>query len=127
MEESVNPHANLEQLITDIVAPRTKTVKCFIVLCDDMYCDIFSRTMFKKFKAHVTHFMASNIRVWKFVGNPDLCWLLQVHIADYEDLYAPGKSTQEALDEVKLEGCKMYIILMANGIQVTRFLKYADR
>lgn len=54
-----NQQSNIEQLITDILYDSVRSIKCFALICDCMYCNMFTSKMFRKFKVHVTYFMVS--------------------------------------------------------------------
>lgn len=42
-------------------------------------------------------------------------------------MYSPFAETQKSIFQAKRNGCQAYLILMANGNQVIRFLKFGDR
>lgn len=44
-----------------------------------------------------------------------------------EDLLAPSEGTKDSLLLAKHEGCQLYIILISNGLQVSRLLRFGDR
>ncbi|XP_066249306.1 ionotropic receptor 21a-like [Euwallacea similis] len=50
-----------------------------------------------------------------------------VNVEESEDLLAPFNSTQKSLIAARNDGCQMYVILIANGLQVGRLLSYGDR
>lgn len=54
-------------------------------------------------------------------------FFVKVIVEENEDLYSPNNSTQSALSMTKSEGCQLYIIFLANGIQVSRLLRFGDR
>ncbi|GLV32321.1 Ionotropic receptor 68a [Carabus blaptoides fortunei] len=92
--------SNIEQLITDILYDSVRSIKCFALICDPMYCDMFTSKMFRKFK---------------------------IQIDESEDLLSPYAETQATLKQIEVEKCKFYVILIANAIQVSRFLRFGDR
>lgn len=50
-----------------------------------------------------------------------------VHIPADEDTLDPGPRVRCMLEEVQKIGCGAYVILLANGIQVERLLRFGDR
>lgn len=46
---------------------------------------------------------------------------------DYEDLLSPNFDTLESLRETRKDGCNVYVILLANGLQTARLLRFGDR
>lgn len=44
-----------------------------------------------------------------------------------EDLMSPKNATLKALREAHRAGCGCYLIYLANGIQMSRFLRFVDR
>lgn len=51
----------------------------------------------------------------------------QIFVEEYEDLLAPQDDIQEVLAEANEMDCQMYIILLANGLECARFLRFGDR
>lgn len=51
----------------------------------------------------------------------------QVKIEESEDLLAPNYWTVKTIQKVRAEGCNFYIILLANGNQAFRFLRFGDK
>lgn len=60
-------------------------------------------------------------------GIGDISVFFKIFVEDFEDLLSPYEETQLALNVAKTEGCEFYVILMANGIQVARLLRFGDR
>lgn len=52
---------------------------------------------------------------------------LQTVVEEHEDLLSPNFNTLESLREARRDGCNMYVIFLANGLQVSRLLKFGDR
>lgn len=50
-----------------------------------------------------------------------------VTVSDSEDLYAPNYRTVAALKEIRANKCDVYVILLQNGIQAERFLRFGDK
>lgn len=48
-------------------------------------------------------------------------------VEDYEDLLSPNFITLESLREARKEGCNVYVVMLANGVQAVRLLKFGDR
>uniref|UniRef100_A0A0A9WWV2 Glutamate receptor delta-2 subunit n=1 Tax=Lygus hesperus TaxID=30085 RepID=A0A0A9WWV2_LYGHE len=53
--------------------------------------------------------------------------IFQILVKDYEDLLSPNYKTLAVIKESRSKGCNVYIIIMANGDQVARFLRFGDR
>lgn len=51
----------------------------------------------------------------------------QTVVEDREDLLSPNYYTLESLRAARKDGCNVYIILLANGFQAARLLKFGDR
>ncbi|XP_039292533.1 uncharacterized protein LOC111064372 [Nilaparvata lugens] len=51
----------------------------------------------------------------------------QVLIDEAEDLLAPNYKTLVMIQEIRRAGCNVYFILLANGDQAARFLRFGDR
>lgn len=52
---------------------------------------------------------------------------LKINVEENEDLLAPSEGTKDSLLLAKHEGCQLYIILISNGLQVSRLLRFGDR
>ncbi|XP_063925717.1 glutamate receptor ionotropic, kainate glr-3 [Zophobas morio] len=81
--------------------------KCVVLLSDDIYSGTFSKSWFRRFGPYIT--------------------FIVLNVDEYEDLLSPSDETKSALTTAKNEGCQMYIILVSNGLQVARLLRFGDR
>lgn len=50
-----------------------------------------------------------------------------VTVRDSEDLYSPNYQTVAALKEIRGNKCDVYVVLLQNGIQAERFLRFGDK
>nr|AXF48871.1 ionotropic receptor IR40 [Lobesia botrana] len=48
-------------------------------------------------------------------------------VEEYEDLLSPNFDTLESLRQARKDGCNVYVILLANGLQASRLLRFGDR
>nr|QEI46869.1 ionotropic receptor 68a [Galleria mellonella] len=53
--------------------------------------------------------------------------LVMIVVEEFEDLLSPNFDTLESLREARKEGCDPYLILLANGLQTSRLLRFGDR
>ncbi|XP_045783233.1 glutamate receptor ionotropic, kainate glr-3 [Maniola jurtina] len=85
---------------------RNDIVTCVTIVCDTVYLSVFEGALFKR-----------TITV-PFVI---------VVVKESEDLLSPNFDTLESLRESRKDGCNVYIIILANGLQLTRLLRFGDR
>lgn len=50
-----------------------------------------------------------------------------VTVSDSEDLYSPNYQTVAALKEIRANKCDVYVVLLQNGIQAERLLRFGDK
>lgn len=50
-----------------------------------------------------------------------------VTVSDSEDLYSPNYHTFAALKEIRANKCDVYVVLLQNGLQAERFLRFGDK
>ncbi|XP_045473647.1 glutamate receptor 1-like [Harmonia axyridis] len=81
--------------------------KCVTIINDDLHSWIFDQQWFQNFKAFIS--------------------FITIFVEEYDDLLSPQDEIQEALAMANEVGCQMYIILLANGLQCTRFLRFGER
>lgn len=53
--------------------------------------------------------------------------LLQILVNDSEDLLSPNYETVKVILQAKKNSCNLYVVFLANGEQVARFLTFGDR
>lgn len=95
---------NITILTKDLLF-RTKTRHCFTVITDDLHQDILNAKLFKEM---------------------DRSSYILIKVANYEDMLEPTNKIIETLKEARRIGCETYLIYLANGIQVERFLRFID-
>lgn len=103
--EEIGLHPELEPLVTDIIL-RTPDLNCLAVVCDEIYQDVFGHYFFDQLK-----------------GVP----FFKVFVKENEDLLSPNYATLATIREIRRNGCHTYIVLMANGDQVGKFLRFGDK
>lgn len=79
---------------------------CYTLVTDPLYSDILQVKLFREI-SRSTYFV--------------------VRVRFNEDLMTPKNDTMAALDEANKAGCQCYLIYLANGIQMSRFLRFIDR
>ncbi|KAH1019572.1 hypothetical protein HUJ04_009368 [Dendroctonus ponderosae] len=104
---SVRDVQGLQLLVQEILLKTFESGKCILILADSMYRPLFQGPWFRRYKGSASFIM--------------------IHTDDAEDLLAPCKATQASLDLARNNSCQLYIILVANGHQVGRLLKFGDR
>ncbi|RZC40131.1 glutamate receptor ionotropic, delta-2, partial [Asbolus verrucosus] len=81
--------------------------KCVVLMSDSVYGDVFTLSWYRRFGSFITYIV--------------------LNVDEFEDLVSPYEETQNALVTAKNEGCQMYVILLSNGLQVARLLRFGDR
>lgn len=99
-------HPELEPLVTEIILRTLNDINCLAAICDETYQDVFGRHFFKQIK---------EIPFFK------------VLVAENEDLLSPNYGTLSTIRRIRTNGCHTYIVLLANGNQVGRLLRFGDR
>ncbi|ERL91266.1 hypothetical protein D910_08600 [Dendroctonus ponderosae] len=112
---SVRDVQGLQLLVQEILLKTFESGKCILILADSMYRPLFQGPWFRRYKGSASFIMRTET-------DP-----LKIHTDDAEDLLAPCKATQASLDLARNNSCQLYIILVANGQQVGRLLKFGDR
>ncbi|XP_072943470.1 glutamate receptor ionotropic, kainate 3-like, partial [Epargyreus clarus] len=99
---------DLEFLLIDMLngIPKNYDITCVTVMSDPVYLNIFEGGLF--------------IRI---IAVP----IVMIVVDENEDLFSPNFYTLESMRQAKRDGCNVYIIMMANGLQVTRLLRFGDR
>ncbi|XP_056639121.1 uncharacterized protein LOC130446737 isoform X1 [Diorhabda sublineata] len=100
-------HDSFGLLLQEIMIRTLQPNKCVVIFIDDSYLHVFDIRWFKRFGFLLT--------------------FIVIKVNEYDDLYAPEPEIQFSLLNSKLNGCQLYIILISNGIQMRRLLKYCDR
>nr|CAI5817886.1 unnamed protein product [Callosobruchus analis] len=81
--------------------------KCITITMDPVYSEIFETQWFEKFSTAVSYIM--------------------IHVEENEDLLSPSDETRRSLMLAKKDSCQLYIILIANGIEAARLLRFGER
>ncbi|KAK9873347.1 hypothetical protein WA026_022152 [Henosepilachna vigintioctopunctata] len=102
-----HPKAELQRLLNDILIRNLLPYKCVTVITDSVYSSFFNRKWFHSFQAFIS--------------------FVTIIIDDTEDMMSPYNGTQKALAMSIEASCQMYIILLSNGIQCSRLLRFGDR
>ncbi|GJQ83352.1 hypothetical protein Trydic_g18137 [Trypoxylus dichotomus] len=102
-----NDEDDFTELILEILLNTLQPYKCVAIITDDVYYDVFKDVLFDKFGIYLTFFM--------------------IRVEESEDLLSPCRTTQDSLMMIKKHACQMYIVLIANGLQVSRLLRFGDR
>lgn len=79
---------------------------CYTLVTDPLYAEILQVKLFREL-GRSTYFV--------------------VRVRFNEDMMTPKNDTMTALKEAHKAGCQCYLIYLANGIQMNRFLRFADR
>lgn len=79
---------------------------CYTIVTDSLYQEILSAKLFREIErsAYFTVLVPFN-----------------------EDMLEPNERMMATLQEAKKSGCKCYLIYLANGIQMERFLRFIDQ
>nr|XP_037869227.1 glutamate receptor ionotropic, delta-2 [Bombyx mori] len=106
--EDIYEQKDLEFVLVDLLnhAGRYHDFTCVAVICDAIYYNVFDGAFFKRI---------------------DTVPFVMIVVEEYDDLLSPNFDILEALREARRDGCNMYIILLANGLQAARLLKFGDR
>ncbi|KAJ8725946.1 hypothetical protein PYW08_004131 [Mythimna loreyi] len=106
--KALHERKDLDYLLIDLlnVLARDYEVTCVAIICDEVYLNVFAGPLFRR-TARVPYVMTV--------------------VEDYEDLLSPNFVTLESLRAARKEGCNVYVILLANGLQASRLLRFGDR
>ncbi|KAL0842467.1 hypothetical protein ABMA28_014563 [Loxostege sticticalis] len=105
---SLNERKDLELVLVDLIngLSRREDITCVAFICDAVYLNVFEGYLFKR---------------------TDAAPYVMIVVEDYEDLLSPNFDTLESLRETRKDGCNVYVILLANGLQTARLLRFGDR
>lgn len=78
---------------------------CYTIITDPMYEVILQRSFFKDIERSAC---------------------IVIRIPFYEDLSAPQERILASLAEARKMDCQVYLIYLANGVQMERFLQFID-
>lgn len=108
LEDEIVP----EDLITDLgklvanLVLKIQSDYCYAMIWDEVYADVLTTNLFELLR-NKPMFVAT--------------------IPEYEDPLKPSLQTFCMLQEIRKAKCDVYLIFLANGIQMRRFLRYGDR
>nr|NP_001345809.1 ionotropic receptor 68a precursor [Aedes aegypti] len=100
-----NDLADFGHLLIDLVA-KMKAGHCYAFITDNIYQVVLTGRLFREIETFPRYV---------------------VQIPDYEDTLDPGTRVRCMLEEVRKIGCGAYVILLTNGIQMERLLRFGDR
>lgn len=102
----VNSEYSEHELVTAEVISRIRPEHCYAFITDSMNEKYLNAKLFLMIKLFP--------------------WYV-VTVSDSEDLYAPNYKTVTALKEIRGNKCDVYVVLLQNGIQAERFLRFGDK
>ncbi|BES87668.1 Ligand-gated ion channel [Nesidiocoris tenuis] len=97
---------DLNWLLTDVAIRVRKNINCLLVITDNLYHGLLKVAFLQTFR-----------KIPIFL----------IRVKDYEDMLAPNYWTLSVIKEARSKGCNAYIILIANGQQVGRLLRFGDK
>ncbi|XP_068629684.1 glutamate receptor ionotropic, kainate glr-3 [Battus philenor] len=108
MLKDVKRNKELRSVVVDLfsVIVRDDDVTCATIISDEVYLNVFDETLFRK------------ARTMPFVF---------IVVAEHEDLLSPNYLTLKSLQQARKDGCSVYVIVLANGLQAGRLLRFGDR
>lgn len=94
------------ELVSKELLYRMNPGHCYTIITDSLYQEILSVKLFREIErsAYFTVLVPFN-----------------------EDMLEPNERMMATLQEAKKSGCKCYLIYLANGIQMERFLRFIDQ
>uniref|UniRef100_A0A3F2ZDA7 Ionotropic glutamate receptor L-glutamate and glycine-binding domain-containing protein n=1 Tax=Lutzomyia longipalpis TaxID=7200 RepID=A0A3F2ZDA7_LUTLO len=101
-----NLHDGLDTLTTSILSKLDPKV-CFAILTDRQYYDILRESIFRSGTESYPVYL--------------------VLVSDSDDLLSPNYRTVRMLQEMRRVDCGVYVIYLANGIQMERFFRFGDK
>lgn len=96
---------DVELLSTELLY-RMNSGHCYTIVTDSLYREILTAKLFRTIE-----------RSAYFV----------VLVPFNEDMLEPNKQMMATLQEANKSGCRCYLIYLANGIQMERFLRFIDQ
>lgn len=94
------------KLLTSDLLYKIEPGHCYTLITDPLFSDLLQPNLFGEI-SHSTYFV--------------------VRVQFNEDMITPKNKTIKALQEAHKAGCRCYLIFLANGIQMCRFLRFIDR
>lgn len=100
-----NIFENIETLTVDLMY-KTRGDQCYAIVTDKMYQSILSVNLFRS------------------VGQSTYLVIL---VPDFVDTLSPEPIFLLSLMQAQRSGCQTFLIYLANGIQMERFLRFVDQ
>lgn len=94
------------KLLTSDLLYKIDPGHCYTLITDPLYSDLLQPKIFSEM-SRSTYFV--------------------VRVRFNEDMITPRNRTMKTLRQAHKAGCRCYLIYLANGIQMNRFLKFIDR
>ncbi|XP_055703556.1 glutamate receptor ionotropic, kainate glr-3 [Phlebotomus papatasi] len=104
--EEFNLHPHLD-ILTRTIVSKLDPGKCFAIITDNQYYQLLRGPIFA-------------------TGIEDYPIYLAL-VNDSEDLLSPNYNTVRMLQEIRKANCGIYVIYLANGIQMERFFRFGDK
>nr|CAD7409131.1 unnamed protein product [Timema poppensis] len=95
----------LDALVTEVTVKMVQKQTCLGIITDQAHQDVFNTAFFRK------------------LGDTPY---LKVLVKDNEDLLSPNYGTLEVIRQIRKDGCHSYVILLSNGAQMARLLRFGD-
>ncbi|XP_061712746.1 glutamate receptor ionotropic, delta-2 [Cydia pomonella] len=102
----VDESKDLEWLLVDLLNGLSRHVSCAAVVCDAAHLGVWAGAL------------------WRRTAPPPVVMIV---VEEYEDLLSPNFDTLESLRQARKDGCNVYVILLANGLQAARLLRFGDK
>lgn len=96
---------DIELLSTELLY-RLNPGHCYAIVTDSLYQEILSAKLFHEIERSA---------------------YFSVLVPFNEDMLIPSRQMMATLQEAYKSGCKCYLIYLANGIQMERFLRFIDK
>lgn len=97
---------SIESLSSDLLYA-SNPGHCYTLITDPLYSEILQIKLFKGSIGRSSYFV--------------------VEVRFNEDMFSPKNATLATLRAAHRAGCRCYLIYLANGIQMNRFLQFIDR
>lgn len=100
-------YSEIGVLSTDLLSKEFKSIKhCYSIITDTNHKSILNNEFFQSIN-----------------GKP----VFLIQTSDSEDLLSPNYGTVSSLTQIKNLGCELHLILISNGIQMERFLRFGEK
>lgn len=100
-------YSEIGVLSTDLLSKELKSINhCFSIITDASHNSVLNYEFFQTIN-----------------GKP----VFLIQISDSEDLLSPNYATVSSLTQIKNLGCELHLILISNGIQMERFLRFGEK